>query len=163
MGKLVCIGGGEIPRIKNGIQLPYETKEIDEEIVRISGKQNPKLLFIGTASSNSFDYFLVIKKIYEDLGCIVSNLDLLQDSINMEQIEKDILNSDIIHDYLIIPNDAMVDEYMKNRKDYKKIYKDNTNSIYSRTDKLKNIYKLPVKKIKAGTFQEAFSTNVKFK
>ena len=97
MGKLVCIGGGEIPRIKNGIQLPYETKEIDEEIVRISGKQNPKLLFIGTASSNSFDYFLVIKKIYEDLGCIVSNLDLLQDSINMEQIEKDILNSDIIY------------------------------------------------------------------
>ena len=63
MGKLVCIGGGEIPRIKNGIQLPYETKEIDEEIVRISGKQNPKLLFIGTASSNSFDYFLVFKKI----------------------------------------------------------------------------------------------------
>lgn len=32
MGKLVCIGGGEIPRIKNGIQLPYETKEIDEEM-----------------------------------------------------------------------------------------------------------------------------------
>lgn len=97
MGKLVCIGGGEIPRIKDGIQLPYETKEIDEEIVRISGKQNPKLLFIGTASSHSFDYFLVIKKIYEDLGCIVSNLDLLQDSINMEQIEMDILNSDIIY------------------------------------------------------------------
>ena len=27
MKKLVCIGGGEIPRYKNGILLPYETKE----------------------------------------------------------------------------------------------------------------------------------------
>ena len=26
MKKLVCIGGGEIPRYKNGILLPYETK-----------------------------------------------------------------------------------------------------------------------------------------
>ena len=42
MGKLVCIGGGEIPRIKNGIQLPYETKEIDEEIVRLSEKEKQK-------------------------------------------------------------------------------------------------------------------------
>ena len=80
MGKLVCIGGGEVPRIKNGIQLPYETKEIDEEIVRLSEKENPKLLFIGTASTNSYDYYLVMKKIYEELGCVVSNLDLLKKS-----------------------------------------------------------------------------------
>lgn len=97
MGKLVCIGGGEIPRIKDEIQLPYETREIDEEIVRISGKQNPKLLFIGTASNHSYDYFLVIKNIYEDLGCIVSNLDLLQNDIDKEQIENQILNTDIIY------------------------------------------------------------------
>ncbi len=95
-------------------------------------------------------YYNETKKLLDDFFMATENWDK-------------ILNSDIIHDYLIIPNDAMVDEYMKNRKDYKKIYKDNTNSIYSRTDKLKNIYKLPVKKIKAGTFQEAFSTNVKFK
>lgn len=97
MGKLVCIGGGEIPRVKNGIQLPYETKEIDEEIVRLSDKQNPKLLFIGTASTNSYDYFLVIKKIFEELDCIVSNLDLLDDTINMEEIEEQILSTDIIY------------------------------------------------------------------
>lgn len=97
MGKLICIGGGEIPRIKDGIQLPYETKEIDEEIVRISGKQKPRLLFIGTASSHSYEYFLVIKNIYENLGCIVSNLDLLQNDIDKEQIENQILNTDIIY------------------------------------------------------------------
>ena len=97
MGKLICIGGGEIPIIKNGIELPYETKEIDEEIVRVSNKKNPKLLFIGTASSHSYDYYLVIKKIYENLGCIVSNLDLLADTINMTEIENSILNTDIIY------------------------------------------------------------------
>ena len=97
MGKLVCIGGGEIPRIKNGIQLPYETKEIDEEIVRISNKKNPKVLFIGTASSHSYEYYLIIKKVYENLGCVVSNLDLLYDNINMADVQKSILNTDIIY------------------------------------------------------------------
>lgn len=97
MGKLVCIGGGEIPRIKNGIQLPYETKEIDEEIVKIAEKENPKLLFIGTASSHSYDYFLVIKDIFEKLGCNVSNLDLLKENIDMEQVRESILNTDIIY------------------------------------------------------------------
>lgn len=97
MGKLVCIGGGEIPRMKNGIQLPYETKEIDEEIVRLAEKKNPKLLFIGTASINSYDYYLVIKKIFEDLGCIVSNLDLLKEDLNMNEVKNSILNTDIIY------------------------------------------------------------------
>lgn len=97
MGKLVCIGGGEIPRIKNGIQLPYETREIDKEIVRISNKENPKLLFIGTASSNSYEYFLTIKDIFEKLGCNVSNLDLLEDDLDMEQVKENILNTDIIY------------------------------------------------------------------
>ena len=97
MGKLICIGGGEIPRIKNGIELPYETKEIDEEIVKTSNKKNPKLLFIGTASSHSYDYYLVIKKIYENLGCTVSNLDLLADNINMTDVKNSILNTDIIY------------------------------------------------------------------
>lgn len=97
MGKLVCIGGGEIPRIKNGIQLPYETREIDEEIVRLSEKKNPKLLFIGTASSHSQEYYLAIKKIFEELGCIVSNLDLLEENIDMKQVQNKILDTDIIY------------------------------------------------------------------
>ena len=94
MKKLVCIGGGEIPRIKNGIRLPYETKEIDEEIVRLSGKSNPKLLFISIASSNREEYFNVIKKVYEDLGCVVSHFDV--DS-SYEEMKEAIFNTDIIY------------------------------------------------------------------
>ena len=45
MKKIVAIGGGE-----NGHEnRPYETEKIDKEIVRISNKNNPKLLFIGFA------------------------------------------------------------------------------------------------------------------
>ena len=97
MGKLICIGGGEIPRNKNRIQLPYETKEIDEEIVKLAEKLNPKLLFIGTASSHSYDYYLAIKGVFEKLGCFVSNLDLLQDNVDIEQVKKSIFETDIIY------------------------------------------------------------------
>ena len=94
MKKLVCIGGGEIPRYKNGVILPYETKEIDEEIVRLSNKSNPKFLFISVASSHPEEYFEGIKKVYENLGCNVSHLDINK---SYEEIEKEILNIDIIY------------------------------------------------------------------
>ena len=94
MKKLVCIGGGEIPRYKDGKLLPYETKEIDEEIVRLSNKKNPKFLFISIASSHPEEYFEGIKSVYESLGCIVSHLDINKSS---EEIEKEILSTDIIY------------------------------------------------------------------
>ena len=95
--KLVCIGGGEIPRIVNGVKMPYETREIDEEIVRVSGEKNPKLLFIGTASRHSLEYFSVIKEVFGDLGCAVSNLDLRADDIDMADVRAAILGADIIY------------------------------------------------------------------
>ena len=94
MKKLVCIGGGEIPRYKNGILLPYETKEIDEEIVRLSNIEKPKFLFISLASSHPEEYFNGIKDVYEKLGCIVSHLN---PDKSYEEIKEDILNMDIIY------------------------------------------------------------------
>jgi hypothetical protein len=46
---IVAIGGGEI-RTRG-------TAPIDREIIRLSGKKNPKLLFIPTASSDSERYW----------------------------------------------------------------------------------------------------------
>lgn len=94
MKKLVCIGGGEIPRYKDGVLLPYETREIDEEIVRLSGKEKPKFLFISIASSHPEEYYEGIKKVYTDLGCIVSHLNINQ---TYEDLEKEILEIDIIY------------------------------------------------------------------
>ena len=83
-----------VPRYKNGVLLPYETKEIDEEIVRLTNKQNPKFLFISIASKNPEEYFEGIKKVYENLHCVVSNLYIDKSS---EEMEKEILSSDIIY------------------------------------------------------------------
>ena len=44
MGKIVAIGGGSM--------LERETLDIDREVVRLSGKQRPRALFIPTASRN---------------------------------------------------------------------------------------------------------------
>ena len=94
MKKLVCIGGGEIPRYKDGILLPYETKEIDQEIIKLSNKEHPRFLFISIASSHPEEYFEGIKKVYEELGCIVSHLDINK---MFSELEYDILNTDIIY------------------------------------------------------------------
>ena len=98
MGKLVCIGGGENGRLlENGNYAPYETLEIDEEIVKLSDKENPELLFIGTASKDNNEYFLAIKDIFEKLGCNVYNLNLLEDNLDNKNIKRMILNTDIIY------------------------------------------------------------------
>ena len=57
MKKIVAIGGGEIGRPG----YPIETTQIDKEIIRLTGKKNPKLLFIPTASSDSESYYEVVK------------------------------------------------------------------------------------------------------
>ena len=109
--KLVCIGGGEIPRYKNGILLPYETKEIDQEIVKLSNKEHPRFLFISIASSHPEEYFEGIKKVYEKLGCTVSHLDV---SKSFNELEHDILNTDII--YIGGGNTKYLVEQLKNKK-----------------------------------------------
>lgn len=101
MKKLVAIGGGQIPKwsfeTRDNQQEKYETKEIDEEIVRLSNKQNPKLLFIGTASQENPYYFQAINGIYSNLNCYVSELRILNNEVTREEIENKILNTDIIY------------------------------------------------------------------
>ena len=93
MKRIVLIGGGDIGR---GNTL-YETKEIDEEIIKMTNKENPNFLFIGLASSYSDSYYDTIKKIYKDLGCNNSYLKK-KNIINNPDITKNkILNADIIY------------------------------------------------------------------
>ncbi len=94
MKKLVCIGGGNVPRYMKGTLLPHETKEIDEEIVKLANKKNPRFLFISLASAHPDEYYEGIFKVYNELGCTVSHLDANK---SYKEIEKEILNSDIIY------------------------------------------------------------------
>lgn len=91
MKKCVLIGGGDIGKGRTS----YQTKEIDEEIVKITGKDNPTFLFIGLASSFSDSYYDTIKKIYKNLGCntvylkknnLIYNPDLVKEKINKADI-----------------------------------------------------------------------------
>jgi len=89
MAKIIAIGGGEV-REKSTLQ-------IDKEIISFSGKKNPKLLFIPTASSDAEGYFLGIKEYFGNLGCSVDVLYLIREKPTKKEIESKILNADIIY------------------------------------------------------------------
>lgn len=94
--KLVLIGGGEIKgwnfQTKDANQELYQTKNIDRTIVNLSKKENPNVLFIGTASRENEYYFNAIKNIFSNLGCKVNSLKM-SDTNKKEKI----LDSDIIY------------------------------------------------------------------
>ena len=96
----VAIGGGEIPgwnfKTKDANGTIYDLEEIDKSIRNLSTKNNPKLLFIGTASKENPYYFNAIKNIYESLGCIVDELKII-DNYNKEDVFNKILDADIIY------------------------------------------------------------------
>ena len=71
--KIVAIGGGENGRIdSNGEQKPYETFEIDKEIIRLTRKEHPNFLLlthsqIPWGEESEIKYFNTMKKIYGDI------------------------------------------------------------------------------------------------
>ena len=92
--KIVAIGGGEIGRPG----FPVETTKIDKEIIRLTGKSKPKLLFIPTASSDSEGYARVVEKHFgASLGCKVDTLFLLKQKLSSKEIEDKIFNADMVY------------------------------------------------------------------
>lgn len=91
--KLMLIGGGEIGR---GTK-PYETKEIDEEIVKMTNKEKPKLLFIGLANSYADSYYDYIKNIFKNLGCETMYLKKKNVTKNPDIVKNKIEEADIIY------------------------------------------------------------------
>ena len=85
MKKIVAIGGGEIGRPG----FPIETTEIDKEIIKLTSKKNPKVLFIPTASSDSESYYKIVKKYFGDkLGCKTDVLYLIKEKITKKEIKR---------------------------------------------------------------------------
>ena len=91
MKQCVLIGGGNT-------RLPdYETKLIDEEIVKMTKKENPNFLFIGLASSHSDSYYDTMKSIYKDLGCNTVYLKKSNIINNPDIVKNKIYDADIIY------------------------------------------------------------------
>ncbi|MEI6498678.1 MAG: Type 1 glutamine amidotransferase-like domain-containing protein [bacterium] len=92
--KIVAIGGGEIGRAGYSV----ETFEIDQEIIRLTGKKHPMLLFLPTASGDSEGYVQDISRHFgEELGCKVETLYLIKEKPSLDVIRNKILGADIIY------------------------------------------------------------------
>ncbi len=90
MGKIIAIWWGEIK--------DKETFLIDKEIVNLSWKKNPKILFIPTASSDAEWYCLWFKKYFEEnFNVKVDTLCCINKKYTEQELEKKILWSDIIY------------------------------------------------------------------
>lgn len=101
---IVAVGGGEIGRTKilpdgTTYQTEIETTLIDKFIIEASGKKNPKMLFIGTASNDKTTYLDIITTHFKNrLGCAsVEPLNLVGTNISYEEIKRKIFSADIIY------------------------------------------------------------------
>ncbi|MBP7708393.1 Type 1 glutamine amidotransferase-like domain-containing protein [Candidatus Pacearchaeota archaeon] len=104
--KILIVGGGEIGRPlepeKGKGNYPIETLEIDREIIKLSGKANPKLVFLPTASGDSEGYVQVVKNYFgERLGCLVEPIYLIpKEGIvlpSISDIKEKIMGADIVY------------------------------------------------------------------
>lgn len=97
MGILCAIGGGEIWGIFNGKKRPIETEAIDRELLSLTKKSTPKVLFIPTASWDSKGYISNFTSYYTSLGCEVEVLLLHNKFIDLSVIKKKVFSSDMIY------------------------------------------------------------------
>jgi dipeptidase E len=94
MGKIIAIGGGEIGR--PGYKM--ETVAIDKEIIRLTGKTSPRLLFLPTASGDAQSYIDCVNGYFGDkLGCRVEALTLTRIKYSQRELADKILKTDIVY------------------------------------------------------------------
>jgi len=92
--KIIAIGGGKV-MVPHGLP---ETTAIDQEIVRLAGREGPRFLFIPTASDDAPDYCEAITRHFgKRLGCSVDVLDLVKRSVAHSGLAERILGADIIY------------------------------------------------------------------
>lgn len=91
MKKLMLIGGGDTRKET------YSTKDIDEEIVKMTNKEKPNFLFIGLANSYADSYYDCMKNIYKELGCTTVYLKKNNIIHNPDIVKKKITEADIIY------------------------------------------------------------------
>ncbi len=92
--KIIAIGGGKI----GWGAVPSEVMPISREIVRLSGKKHPRLVFIPTASSDDRSYARMVQAHFGGkLGCRIDTLYLHKQKPVFSEIRRRILSSDIVY------------------------------------------------------------------
>ncbi|MBR1386770.1 MAG: Type 1 glutamine amidotransferase-like domain-containing protein [Bacilli bacterium] len=99
--KIVAIGGGEIGKVKKDkTRSNYETKEQDEKIIELTGKEKPNFLFIGHAEpiEHQKSYYKTMRDIYNKMyGCPYKTI-RSSDLENTEKVKELIDWADIIYE-----------------------------------------------------------------
>jgi dipeptidase E len=91
--KIVAVGGGKI----GWGAVPSQVMPISREMIRLSGRKNPKLIFIPTASSDDKSYARMVQAHFGKLGCRTDVLYLHKQKPPLTEIRNRILKSDIIY------------------------------------------------------------------
>ena len=86
--------------------------------------------------------------------------ELLDNFYNVKKDGYKILEGKNRPDYIIVPVNALINDYLMNRKDYKLIYRNELNCLYSSTDKLKRNYIKPTNN-EQYYIDKAFKTGIK--
>lgn len=88
--RIVANGGGEIGRL--------ETSELDAEVVRLTGKRRPRLVFLPTAAADDPGYVAIVEQHYgQRLGCQVSPLLLYDHRAAVGDAERTLRSADIVY------------------------------------------------------------------
>ncbi len=87
MGRIVAIAGGDLK----------STRELNLHAIHLSGKIDPKVLFIGTASNDAEAYIEKFSEEYRQLGCEVKSLCLATRSYEQDEIDDLLSWADVIY------------------------------------------------------------------
>jgi dipeptidase E len=88
--RIVAIGGGEIGRL--------ETLELDAEVVRLTGKRRPRVVFLPTATVDDAGYVAIVEQHYgQRLGCQVAPLLLFDRRAAESDVERTLRSADIVY------------------------------------------------------------------
>jgi dipeptidase E len=95
MGKIVALGGGVFMG-KNDNIWPPEMRPIHKEIIALTNKKRPRVLYIPTAADDSEKRITGFQKNYEEMGCVVETLRLVNEHPTKEEIKAKIETADAI-------------------------------------------------------------------
>ena len=89
MQTLVAIGGGSFQK--------NETRIIDDYIIKRTGKEHPKVIFIPAASKDDQGYAKRFKQYFRSLGCEVEAIRLWHTKLFYKEIANVLLETDVIY------------------------------------------------------------------
>ena len=87
MGRVMAIGGGDL----------HSTEALNRVAVRLSGKERPHVLFLGTASMDADAYYGFFRPAFQKLHCSVKRLSLTKGEPEAAQIDARLDWADLIY------------------------------------------------------------------